>query len=186
MDLGTVKGRLLSLEYDQLEPFVSDVRLVFSNARLYNPPTNHVHKAAAALKEELEEELKKLSKKMVRDEKRRSEHHCSLCQGEECGLCGEKCLKLEPVMLMCSGACNQRIKRGATYYITQDGSRLWCQRCHTGLSSVLPPSSCSGDPEADADPQAALCYKRDLLKRTYDEDIPEPWVQCPCPLYFES
>ena len=48
MDLGTVKGRLLSLEYDQLEPFVSDMRLVFSNAMLYNPPTNHVHKAATA------------------------------------------------------------------------------------------------------------------------------------------
>ena len=174
IDLGTIKGRLLSLEYDELEPFIDDMRRCFANARLYNPPTNHVHKAALALTAELEEELKKLEKKLARDEKRRVEQ-----TEQECGLCGEKCLKLEPVMLMCSGACNQRIKRGAPYFITQDGSRLWCQKCHTGLSSVLPPSSSGGDPEADWDSKAsALLYKRDLLKRTFDEDIAESWVQC--------
>lgn len=46
---------------------------------------------------EFEDELKKLAKKLERDEKRRTEHRCSLCMGQECGLCGEKCLKLEPV-----------------------------------------------------------------------------------------
>jgi hypothetical protein len=32
------------LEYGQLEPFVRDVRRCFTNAKLYNPSTNHVHK----------------------------------------------------------------------------------------------------------------------------------------------
>jgi len=194
-DLGTVKGQLLSAHYDQLEPFVADVRLVFSNAMAYNPPHNHVHKSALAMSAEFEDELRKLAKKLERDERRRVEHSCSLCQGQECGLCGEKCLKLEPVMLQCSGACTQRIKRGAPFFITRDGARLWCQKCHTGLSSVLPPPSCTGDPDLDvADPDFSpdLFYKRDLLKRVYDEDIPEPWVMCdscqgwfhqPCALY---
>ena len=181
MDLGTVKGKLLSMQYDEMEPFISDVRRCFANARLYNPCSNHVHKAAAAMSDEFEDELQKLAKKLSRDEKRRTEHACSLCQGMECGLCGEKCLKLEPVMLVCSGACNQRIKRGANFFITRDGGRLWCAKCHTGLSSVLPPLSNSGDPDLDlADPTFTpqLFYKRDLLRRCYDEDIPEPWVQC--------
>lgn len=39
-----VKGKLLCLEYGQLEPFVRDVRRCFANAKLYNPSTNHVHK----------------------------------------------------------------------------------------------------------------------------------------------
>lgn len=32
-----------------------------------------------------------------------------------------------------------------------------------------------------------LFYKRDLLRRCYDEDIPEPWVQCDaCELWFHQ
>ena len=78
-------------------------------------------------------------------------------------------------MIMCSGACGQRIKRGATFFIMRDGSRLWCQRCHMGLSTVLPPCASDGT-EVGPVPQQ-LCYKRDLLKRNFDEDIAEPWVQ---------
>ena len=55
-----------------------------------------------AISDEFEDELKKLAKKLERDEKRRVEHSCSLCMGQECGLCGEKCLKLEPVRVLFS------------------------------------------------------------------------------------
>jgi len=52
--------------------------------------------------------------------------------------------------MVCSGPCNQRVKRGAFFFITRDGARLWCQKCHTGLSSVLPPTcGSSGDPDLD-------------------------------------
>lgn len=36
MDLGTVRARLLDGSYARAEQFASDVRLVFSNSRLYN------------------------------------------------------------------------------------------------------------------------------------------------------
>jgi len=188
MDFGTIKERLQALQYEQLEPFIADVRLVMHNAKIYNPSTNRVHQAAKQMSEEFEDELAKLSRRILRDNKRRTEHSCDLCQGQECGLCGEKCLRLEPVMLTCSGACNQRLKRGGNYYISADGARLWCQKCYTGLSSVLPPFL-SGDPDVDLDASASLVpqYKRDLLKRTFEEDIPEPWVQCDhCSVWYHQ
>ncbi|KPJ20909.1 Bromodomain and WD repeat-containing protein 1 [Papilio machaon] len=36
MDLGTVRARLISGSYTRAEHFARDVRLVFSNSRLYN------------------------------------------------------------------------------------------------------------------------------------------------------
>lgn len=49
MDMGTVKSRLDKHMYHGPEEFAADVRLIFSNAMLYNPPSNDVHKMAAAL-----------------------------------------------------------------------------------------------------------------------------------------
>jgi hypothetical protein len=46
MDFQTIKAKVQGLQYEQLEPFISDVRLVFHNACIYNPATNHVHQAA--------------------------------------------------------------------------------------------------------------------------------------------
>ncbi|GMH15737.1 hypothetical protein Nepgr_017578 [Nepenthes gracilis] len=43
MDLGTIKTKLDKNIYSIVEEFESDVRLTFSNAMLYNPPSNFVH-----------------------------------------------------------------------------------------------------------------------------------------------
>jgi len=182
MDFGTMKDQLYALHYERLEQFIADVRLVLSNAMVYNPSTNQVHINARQLLEEFEDELGKLGKKISRDTKRRAQHNCGVCQGRTCRLCGEKCLKLDPVMLICSGPCALRIKRGAPYFMMRDGSRIWCQRCHMGLSTVLSPSPSEteddGDPHVSQEHSNQLCYKRDLLKRGYDEDISESWIQC--------
>lgn len=50
MDLGTIKSRLEKNMYSGIEEFAADVRLTFSNAMLYNPPDNSVHKMAVELK----------------------------------------------------------------------------------------------------------------------------------------
>lgn len=38
-------------------------------------------------------------------------HACQLCQGQTCALCGDKCLKLEPPVIICHH-CNKRVVRG--------------------------------------------------------------------------
>lgn len=41
MDLGTVKEKMKSLEYPDVDSFVADVRLVFTNSDKYNLVRNH-------------------------------------------------------------------------------------------------------------------------------------------------
>lgn len=76
-------------------------------------------------------------------------HACQLCQGQTCTLCGDKCLKLEPPVIICQH-CNKRVVRGGVYHITRDGCRLWCSRCHPSLPPELP---IDGDPDALAPPE---------------------------------
>ncbi|CAN0156455.1 unnamed protein product, partial [Ectocarpus fasciculatus] len=49
MDLGTVAETLDAMKYHDAGAFVSDVRLIFDNARKYNPPKHPIHVAAAKL-----------------------------------------------------------------------------------------------------------------------------------------
>nr|XP_034926588.1 transcription factor GTE12-like isoform X2 [Populus alba] len=49
MDLGTVKSKLGKNFYTSIHEFAADIRLTFSNAMLYNPPSNNVHRMAEEL-----------------------------------------------------------------------------------------------------------------------------------------
>jgi hypothetical protein len=49
MDLGTVKSKLGKNFYASINEFAADIRLTFSNAMLYNPPSNNVHRMAEEL-----------------------------------------------------------------------------------------------------------------------------------------
>ncbi|KAJ6949630.1 transcription factor GTE12 [Populus alba x Populus x berolinensis] len=49
MDLGTVKSKLGKNFYTSINEFAADIRLTFSNAMLYNPPSNNVHRMAEEL-----------------------------------------------------------------------------------------------------------------------------------------
>ena len=46
-------------------------------------------------------------------------HSCQLCQGQTCALCGDKCLKLEPPVIICHH-CNKRVVRGGEKFF------IWC------------------------------------------------------------
>jgi hypothetical protein len=100
----------------------------------------------------------------------KSGHACDHCQGRTCAICLQKCLCLEPTLLICNGAqcAGARIRKAAVYFIAKDGSRQFCQRCHLSLPAVLP-SSGQDD---------VIRYKRDLLKRKNDEEIAERWLVC--------
>ncbi|XP_021295123.1 transcription factor GTE12 isoform X3 [Herrania umbratica] len=51
MDLGTIKSKLVKNTYLGIEEFVADIKLTFSNAMLYNPASNNVHKMAEEMNE---------------------------------------------------------------------------------------------------------------------------------------
>ncbi|KAG6692120.1 hypothetical protein I3842_10G097200 [Carya illinoinensis] len=63
MDLGTIKSKLEKNMYFGSEEFAADIRLTFSNAMLYNPPDNSVHKMAQELNNVFETRWKSLMEK---------------------------------------------------------------------------------------------------------------------------
>ncbi|CAN8236439.1 unnamed protein product [Cochlearia groenlandica] len=64
MDLGTVKNKLTSGTYSCPSEFAADVRLIFSNAMTYNPPSNDVYTMADTLRKFFEVRWKTLEKKL--------------------------------------------------------------------------------------------------------------------------
>jgi len=117
-------------------------------------------------------------------------HSCDSCQGRTCPLCHQKCLTLEPSLLICngSGCRGAKIRRGANFYAADDGTRQWCHRCYVGLPAVIPDEpdasgGASGGGGGAGGSGAVVhgrhtTYKRDLLKRRNDEEVEERWVDC--------
>ncbi|GAB2289410.1 hypothetical protein Dimus_023719 [Dionaea muscipula] len=64
MDLGTIKGKIVSGEYSSPLDFAADVRLTFSNATTYNPPGTEVHLMAKTLSKFFEQRWKSMEKKI--------------------------------------------------------------------------------------------------------------------------
>ncbi|RUS27746.1 Bromodomain-containing protein, partial [Jimgerdemannia flammicorona] len=60
MDLGTVEQKLNNCEYDSVDAFVSDVRLIFSNCYLYNGRESAVSNLAHNLEMAFEKSLKQM------------------------------------------------------------------------------------------------------------------------------
>ncbi|GKY90780.1 hypothetical protein MPSEU_000050800 [Mayamaea pseudoterrestris] len=125
----------------------------------------HIHAAAKTCRQELAPRRRR-----KRGTRPSAEHACDTCEGRTCVVCLQKCLMLEPTLLICNGAAcaGSRIRKNAVYYIASDGSRQFCQRCHTSLPAILPPTG----------QDDIVRYKRDLLKRKNDEEIAERWLQC--------
>lgn len=74
MDLGTIKFKLDKNIYYSKEEFAADVRLTFSNAMTYNPPSNDVHLMAKELNKLFERKWKDMDKKWnFEDEHEKSE-----------------------------------------------------------------------------------------------------------------
>ena len=169
MDLGRVRSRLQSGAYETFVTCATDIALVFKNAMTYNPASHHVHIAAKVLKQEFDADVAALEEKFHKDLDRKAAHSssCKLCLGEMCVLCGEKCLKFEPPVLVCHGTCVTRIKRNALYYVTSDGVMLWCQKCYMGLPTVVIEGT-----------EKTRLLKKSLLKCKSDEEVSEPWVSC--------
>lgn len=64
MDLGTIKQKLSNNEYSNAEEWRSDVNLVWSNAKTYNPKTNLIFNCA----DQMQKVTEKLIQKIPKDE----------------------------------------------------------------------------------------------------------------------
>lgn len=181
MDLAIVKNKCLNLEYSTPDACAEDIRLVFNNACLFNPPGHIVHESAAMLLREFEVDFAKYVAKAEAMAKQRSAHSCPFCLANVCGICKEKCINFEPPFVMCSGACRQRIKRYSVYYKTPDGQYHWCSKCFSSLPKILtlktPESSLDQEITTPAGTECTIS-KLALLKAKFTDELTEPWVQC--------
>lgn len=59
MDFSTVEKKLASRDYRDLDAFVSDIRLIFTNSFTFNPADHIVHKMAKNLEKYFNNHLKK-------------------------------------------------------------------------------------------------------------------------------
>lgn len=167
MDLGTVKSRLQRGFYNCISASIEDIFLVFKNALSYNPESHYIYQIAKQMKNDLESEILLLDEKCSKEEEKKASHCCALCQGATCPLCGEKCLKYDPPVLICHGSCSQRIKRQSLYYISPSGTMLWCQKCYSSLPSQIHENL-----------EMPPIMKKNLLRRRFEEEVAEPWVNC--------
>jgi len=199
MDLGTIKGLLQANSYLNHADVARDVRLVFNNAQIYNPPSHPINDAAKKLLHLFDDGYSAIYTEGENDEVSRptnvtkrnthlaptprllrvksavvqAKHTCQACHGRSCPICKTGCTSLEPTLLICTGlGCSGlKIRRGSNYYCSVDGIRAWCQKCHSCLPALLP-----GDDNDE--PAGTLSYKRDLLRRKNDEDVVERWITC--------
>lgn len=124
MDLGTIKTNVEKCLYTDLEDFYEDVRLVFSNAILYNGEKSSVGSMAKTLLGIFEKELKSNSKKAEK------KGGSSMRDDEVCILCGVVKRNFEPIVLYCNGVCGmQRIRKNAAYYTDAKRENHYCNSC---------------------------------------------------------
>ncbi|TDH64733.1 hypothetical protein CCR75_001373 [Bremia lactucae] len=168
MDLGTIKQNLSAGTYLELEDFICDVRLVFKNAMLFNPESHYIHLDAQILLRRFNESVKT---EQNRQAKRQCvQHVCRVCRGNSCIVCNQQCLDTTPPHLQCSGGCVTEIRKGSVYFITKDGTRIWCQKCKTRLAR--------GHSSADQAHNDSTCGFLDSLIKKKCEVAVEPWVKC--------
>lgn len=165
MDLGTVKKKMETGGYRDLQSFQNDVYLVFDNAMLYNPKGTPVN--------DLAKQLKKLFDQRFKASQLRYEHklHEARQQHDACLFCGESLLKFEPPVYYCNGKCGgQRIRRNAFFYTGGNNAYHWC-------------SPCFGELKDDQPIRMIDCtlIKSEIAKtkkKHTDEGLEESWVQC--------
>lgn len=161
-DLGTIRSKLISGYYISPTPVINDIRTVFSNAMIYNPPQHPINQLANKMSKIFEYELKRIVVRLKTNDKQLTEHSCELCEGKICFLCGDKCLKYCPPVIYCDGPCMQRILRNSYYYTVTGKKGRWCVKCQPKMLHGLTKEE----------------RKTKLMKHKNDQIEGEPWIQC--------
>ena len=164
MDLGTIKQKVDKAEYDDLDVFNADVRLVFENAILYNGEKSDVGGMAKTLMNVFSKNLKNTMKLDSKSE--RSSH---LRNGETCILCGVARRTFEPIILYCNGYCGmQKIRKNAAYYTDTKRENHYCLNCFNQIPETEKITLADG----------SLVKKKALQKLKNDAINEEGWVCC--------
>lgn len=166
MDLGSIKKRLETSGYRDVQNLVFDVHLTFSNAMTYNPKGSEVFALAKELKKTFDQRHKTVMNEIERSIQLSREH------SDACLICGEVKLLYEPPVYYCNGKCGgQRIRRGAVFYSTQTNNYHWCNPCYSDLK----------DSQTIRLPDCTIS-RLELVKKKHNEDSEESWVECegPC------
>ncbi|KDO28005.1 hypothetical protein SPRG_07284 [Saprolegnia parasitica CBS 223.65] len=188
MDLGTIKKTLDAGKFISLDAFASDVRRVFTNAMLFNGKDHWVHANAKILLQCFEDLYGAELLKAGAESEKAAAHACNVCAGHICALCDDGCLELTLPHYQCFGNCGTVFRKGMSYYVTRDGTRMWCMKCRNrgmkeektkrdeddengGNSSSYP----RGAPRALWPTAAEMAPL--LSKKKCEVDV-EPWVRC--------
>ncbi|RQM09664.1 hypothetical protein DD237_007105 [Peronospora effusa] len=168
MDLGTIKRKCAAGEYLELEDFALDVRLVFENAMLFNPESHYIHVDAEILLNRFNESVKAEQNRQAK--RHRAQHVCKVCRGNTCIVCHQQCLDVAQPNLHCSAGCSTEMRIGSVYFISDDGTRIWCQKCKARMARDR-----SSTDRAHSDNANALL---DCVIKKKIEPSVEPWVKC--------
>ena len=145
---------------------LQDVRLVWHNAALYNPPGSDVHTLAIKFSGLFESLYLRVEQRYTArfTEAARNKDHCSLCAGFK--------FEFEPPTLYCNECTTRnatpRIRRGAFYYTNRSNRYHVCVPCFNILKRdkvVVPFEGMN------------LTFS-ELLRKKNESQSEEGWVQC--------
>lgn len=126
MDFGTIRKRLDTGQYRTYKAFADDVRLVFTNALIYNSIDNDVHAVAQRMATFFEHYWIRWERSW------QSQYHRMTADVNNCSLCGGNEFMFEPQTLYCN-KCGSRVKKGSYYYTIRGNKYHWCTNCYNGF-----------------------------------------------------
>jgi E1A/CREB-binding protein len=173
MDLGTIRKRLLEGTmggpYRTYKQFAQDVRLVWHNAALYNPPGTEVHTLAikfAAFFERLY---------FAHDQRYAAAFVDATRNNDNCSLCAGSKFHFDAQTLYCNECTARnaptttaRIKRGHTYYTNRSNRYHLCVPCYNTMKRDKISIPFDGQ----------MITTAELRKEKNESTAEEAWVQC--------
>ena len=145
---------------------------------LFNPPLHSVHVAAYTLLSIFDAEVGRYERKAMLASQRLNAHACALCNGHTCGFCSEKCLRLEPPVVTCSGQCHQRVRQNGAYFTLaaeKQSAKTRRQGEHDAKGRVYTKAWCL---KCVGRAKLAPGERKHLVKHRNDFVVAEPWVRC--------
>ena len=178
--LSKIKELLYNGKYNDINVFLSDVRLVFQNALLFNQKNVYFCNRAKTLLNLFEASQTASLQAHRQFVSADATHKCDHCKGQRCGVCGYKCLHFKDIKLRCSkrdtgsakvqqqfqGGCGRLIERGSPFFRTGDRGQYWCEGCHETL------------PKEFVGISGVVVRKQNLERGVFNMSTLEPWVSC--------